>query len=196
MCRVYRRCVLPVPHTRTTQKTAHTPPLCCTSPLQPLPFPPLLPHLWTSDQPGYQRASTGAVWPKHTHTHRHFIHPYTQSTCQTMSLSNRVSNGVNANPWYHELPVWAVFPWKQSPTDQQRRRSRISETSDALFPNTQPELFHIQTTCKKLHKNLKKKLHLHWKLKQNKIISLSTFRISGLFFPVSAGCVCAIVFNF
>lgn len=99
-----------------------------------------------------------------------------------MSLSNRVSNGVNANPWYHELPVWAVFPWKQSPTDQQRRRSRISETSDALFPNTQPELFHIQTTCKKLHKNLKKKLHLHRKLKQNKIISLSTFRISGLFF--------------
>lgn len=97
----------------------------------------------------------------YTHTHRHFIHPYTQSTCQTMSLSNRVSNGVNANPWYHELPVWAVFPWKQSPTDQQRRRSRILEMSDALFPNTQPELFHIQTTCKKLHKNLKKKLHLH-----------------------------------
>lgn len=133
-------CVLPVPHTHRTQKTAHIRPPCCTSPLQPLPFPPLLPHLWTSDQPGYQRASAGAVWPRHTHTRAHtsFIHPYyTQHPIQTPSL--------NTHSWRYGLPVWAVFPWKRSPTDQQQRRSRIEETSGALFPNTQPELFHILT---------------------------------------------------
>lgn len=80
----------------------------------------------------------------HTHTHVHFIHP--QSTSQTVSLSNTMSNRVKAHPWYSKPPVWAAFPWKQSPTDQQQRRSRIEETSDASFPSTPPELFHIQTT--------------------------------------------------